>query len=163
MATMASSLFRMMNSFAAGCSACFRTRAIPPNSSRAASFPKTCDSHRPDLRHFQPSQWNLLMRKASSIPEPCQRVSCRPRFAFHAFPETFDDDYRCANSCHRSPACRLSDPDHAAISELHCRDLFDPGRAAWPRHIPVATYVAGSIWCRVSPAFAPCMEPPKVV
>jgi hypothetical protein len=83
MATMASSLFRIMNSFAAGCSACFRTRAIPPNSSRAASFPKTCGSHRPDLRHFQPSEWNLLKRQASSIPEPCQRVSCRPRFAFH--------------------------------------------------------------------------------
>jgi Protein of unknown function (DUF3096) len=38
---------------------------------------------KPQFAPFSEAQWNLLKRKASSILEPCQRVSCRPRFDFH--------------------------------------------------------------------------------
>jgi hypothetical protein len=64
-AATASILFRMMNSFTVILhgdvrEASFVTRAIPPNSSRAASFPKTCDSLRRYFRHFPSSGWNPL-------------------------------------------------------------------------------------------------------
>src|SRR5260370_35653337 len=50
-AAMASILFRMANSFAMTHAGLHR-HAIPPNSSRAASFPGTCASFRCNFRHF---------------------------------------------------------------------------------------------------------------
>jgi hypothetical protein len=86
---MASSLFRMMNSFGgdafrlapSGNSTQFIARTIVPGTRLFAAL---------QFSAFFEGHGNPLKRQASPIPEPRQRVSCRPRFDFQPEPpETF--------------------------------------------------------------------------
>src|ERR1700730_6490514 len=156
-AAMASTLFRMFNSFAmmhAG-----RSAARNPIQSIARGIvPGTMMSCPLQFSAFLPCRNPIGTTSVcyrGTAPQDKMRISIR--FRSHFVRRDFYDHYCCPHPRHRGLDCRHPDFDHAAAVESGGRDLSDLHRPDRPGRAQMASHVASK------PAFSPCAEPPKVV
>src|ERR1700733_1334279 len=130
-AVIASSLFRMFDSFAM-MHAAFRRHANRPNSSRAASFPKNSVWCRCKFWQFfdvsEPAETTSVSYRGTALADkmPLSRFDIFPTSSPHiAQRRQFYGHYVSPHSAYRGPGCRRPYFDHAALSQSGGRDLSD--------------------------------------